>query len=76
MNWIWQKMGNMKRETEMLLRAAQNDGIKTNSIEQKIDNTPKKASIGFIVTELMQKAGTKVIKDWHDYLGNMTDWKL
>ena len=33
------KKGNIKRETEFLLIVAQNNAIRTNSVEAKFDNT-------------------------------------
>ena len=35
--WTWLRMGNLKRETESLLIAAQNNAIKTNDIKARID---------------------------------------
>ena len=37
--WIWLRKGNFKRETESLLRAAQNNAIRTNHIKSRIDKT-------------------------------------
>ncbi len=34
----WLRRGNLKRETESLLIAAQNNAIRTNYIKAKIDN--------------------------------------
>ena len=35
--WTWLRKGNFKRETESLLRAAQNNAIRTNHIKARID---------------------------------------
>ena len=35
--WTWLRKGNLKRETESLLIAAQNNAIRTNHIKAKID---------------------------------------
>ena len=35
----WLKKGNLKRETKSLLRAAQNNAIRTNYIKSRIDKT-------------------------------------
>ena len=37
--WTWLRKGNLKRETESLLIAAQNNAIKTNHIKARIDKT-------------------------------------
>ena len=37
--WTWLKKGNLKRETESLLIATQNNTIRTNYVKGKIDKT-------------------------------------
>ena len=37
MTWIWLRRGNLKRETESLFIAAQNNAIRTNKVQAKID---------------------------------------
>ena len=37
--WTWLRKGNLKRETESLLMATQNNAIKTNHIKARIDKT-------------------------------------
>ena len=37
--WTWLRKGNLKRETESLLRAAQVNAIKTNYVKARIDKT-------------------------------------
>ena len=37
--WLWLKQGNVKRETETLILAAQEQAIRTNVIKAKIDKT-------------------------------------
>ena len=37
--WTWLRKGNLKRETESLLIAAQNNAIRTNNIKARIDKT-------------------------------------
>ena len=37
--WTWLRKGNLKRETEFLLIAAQNNTIRTNHIKARIDKT-------------------------------------
>ena len=40
--WTWVRKGNLKRETESLLIAAQDNAIRTNHIKARIDKTQKK----------------------------------
>ena len=40
--WTWLRKGNLKKETESLLIAAQNNPIKTNHIKVRIDKTQQK----------------------------------
>ena len=35
--WMWLRKGNLKGETECLLRATQNNAIRTNQIKARID---------------------------------------
>ena len=37
--WTWLRKGNLKRETESLLIAAQNNAVRTNHIKARIDKT-------------------------------------
>ena len=37
--WTWLRKGNLKRETESLLKAAQNNAIRINHIKARIDKT-------------------------------------
>ena len=37
--WHGLEMGNLKRETESLMIAAQNNAIRTNEVKAKIDKT-------------------------------------
>ena len=37
--WAWLQNGDMKRETESLVVAAQNQGIRTNLVKAKIDKS-------------------------------------
>ena len=37
--WSWLRKGNIKREIESLLTAAQNNPLRTNYIKDKIDNS-------------------------------------
>ena len=41
--WTWLQKENLKWETESLLIAAENNDLKTNYIEEKIDNARQKS---------------------------------
>ena len=40
-SWVWLQVGDLKRETESLIVAAQNESIRTNLVQAKIDKTQK-----------------------------------
>ena len=40
-SWIWLQNGDLKRETESLIVAAQNQSIRTNLVKAKIDKSQK-----------------------------------
>ena len=39
--WVWLQNGDLKRETESLIVAAQNKSIRTNLVKTKIDKSQK-----------------------------------
>ena len=40
-SWVWFQNGDLKRETESLIVAAQNQSIRTNFVKAKIDRSQK-----------------------------------
>ena len=46
LSWKWMIGGNLKRETESILTAAQNNVIRTNCFKVKIDDEQKITSVG------------------------------
>ena len=48
--WTWLRKRNLKKETESVLIAAQNNAIRTIS-EQKMTKHYKRADIAYVVTE-------------------------
>ena len=83
--WAWLQNGDLKRETESLLVAAQNESIRTNLIKAKIDKSQGDSlcrvcskvdeSIDHIVSGC-SKLTQKKYKRRHDNLGKIVHWKL
>ena len=79
--WKWLRKGNLKRETESFLIAAQNNAIKTNHIKARIDKTQQNSqwwlygdrdeTINHITSEC-SKLAQKEYKTRHD-LGGQDD---
>ena len=84
-SWVWLQNGDLKRETESLIVAAQNQSIRTNLVKAKIDKSQKdllcrlckKAdeSIDHVVSGC-SKLAQKEYKRRHDNLGKIVHWKL
>jgi len=83
--WRWLQNGDLKRETESLIVAAQNQSIRTNLVKAKIDKSQgdalcrlcKKAdeSIDHIISGC-SKLAQKEYKRRHDNLGKIVHWKI
>ena len=83
--WAWLQNGYLKRETESLIVAAQNESIRTNLIKAKIDKSQGDSlcrvcskvdeSIDHIVSGC-SKLAQKKYKRRHDNLGKIVHWKL
>ena len=83
--WAWLQIGDLKRETESLIVAAQNQSIRTNLLKSKIDKSQgdslcrvsKKVdeSIDHVVSGC-SKLAQKEYKRRHDNLGKIVHWKL
>ena len=83
--WTWLRKGNLKRETESLLIAAQNNTIKTNHIKTRIDKTQQDSkcrlcgdrdeTINPIISEC-SKFVQKEFKTRHNRVGKMTHLKM
>ena len=76
--WTWRRKGNLKRETESLLIAAQDNAIRTNHIKARIDKTQQNSkcrlcsdrdeTINHIISECC-KLAQKEYKARHDWVG-------
>ena len=83
--WAWLQNGDLKRETESLILAAQNQSIKTNLVKAKIDKSQGNSlcrvcrkvdqSIDHIVSGC-SKLAQKEYKRRHDNVGKIVHWKL
>ena len=82
---MWLRIGNLKRETESLLIAAQNNAIRTNHIKARIDKTQQNSRCGLcgdrdemmnpIISECSRLA-QKEYKTRHDWVGKVIHWEL
>ena len=83
--WTWLRKGNFERETESLLIAAQNNAIRTNHINARLDKTlqnskcrlcgDKDETINHIISEC-SKLAQKEYKTRHDWVGKVTHWEM
>ena len=83
--WAWLQNGDLKRETESLIVAAQNQSIRTNLVKARIDKSQGDSlcrvcrkvdeSIYHIVSGC-SKLAQKEYKKRHDNLGIIVHWKL
>ena len=81
----WLRKGNLKRETESLLMAAQNNSIRTNHIEARIDKTQQNSkcrlcsdrdeTINPIISEY-SKLAQKEHKSRPDWVGKVINWEM
>ena len=77
--WTWQEKLNFKRETEYLLKAAQNNAVRTNHIKVRIDDATKykyrlcgdrDETINHIINEC-SKLALKQYKTRPDWVGKL-----
>ena len=83
--WTWLRKGNLKRETESLLIAAQNNPIRTNQIKARIDKTQQNSkcrlcvnraeTINHIISEC-SKLAQKEYKIRHDWVVKVIYWEM
>ena len=65
-SWAWLQNGDLKRETEGLIVAPQNQSIRTNLVDEKINHIVSGCS----------KIAQKECKRRHDNLGKIVHWML
>ena len=83
--WTWLRKGNLKRETESLLIAAQKTAIKTNHIKARINKTQQSSrcrlcgdrdeTINPIISECSILA-LKEYKTRNNWMGKVIQWEL
>ena len=83
--WTCLRKGNLKRETESLLIAAQDNAIRTNHIEGRIDKTQQNSkcrlcddrdeTIKHIISEY-SKLAQKEYKVTHHWVGKVIHWEM
>ena len=83
--WTWLRKGNLKRETEFLLIAAQDNAIRTNHIKARIDKTQQNSkcmlcgdwdeTIYHIISECT-KLAQKEHKARHHWVGKVIHWEM
>ena len=81
----WLRKGNLKRETESLITAAQDNAIRTNHIKARIDKTQQNSkcrlcgdrdeTINHIISECC-KLAQKEYKARHDWVGKVIHWEM
>ena len=83
--WTWVRKENLKRETESLLIAAQDNAIRTNHIKARIDKAQQNSkcrlcgdrdeTINHIISEC-SKLAQKEYKARHDWIGKVIHWEM
>ena len=83
--WAWLQNGDLKRETESLIVAAQNQSIRTNLVKARIDKSQGDSLFRVCgkLDEIIDRIGSgcsklaqKEYKRRHDNLGKIVHWKL
>ena len=80
--WTWLRKGNLKRETESLLVAAQDNAIRTNHIKATIDKTQQNSKCRLCgdrdktINHIISKLAQKDYKARHDWAGKVIHWEM
>ena len=85
MTWTWLRKGNLKRETESLIIAAQNNAIRINYIKAKIDKTQQNSkrrlcgdrdeTVNHVLCKC-SKLAQREYKTRHDWVEKVIHWEL
>ena len=80
---MWLRKGNLQRETESLLIAAQNNVIRSNHIKTRIDKTQQNSRCRLCddrrnnhIISKCSKLAQKKYKTRHDWVGKVIHWEL
>ena len=83
--WLWLKQGSLKRETESLILAAQEQAISTNAIKAYIDKSQEQSkcrmcgerdeTVNHLVSEC-SKLAQREYKRRHDWVGRRVHWEV
>ena len=83
--WLWLLQGHMKKETEGLLMAAENQSLRTNAVKAKIDRSQndslcrmcrqKEETVSHLLCEC-PKLAQKEYKQRHDGVAKALHWDL
>ena len=83
--WIWQRKGNLQRETETVLIVVLNNTIRNNCIKARIDNTQQNSKsrlcddkyemVNHIISEF-SKLTQKECRTMYDWVGKVIHWEL
>jgi len=83
--WLWLTDGTLKRETESLIMAAQEQALRTNLVKAKIDKSQEDSrcrmcgkadeSINHLLSEC-SKMAQKEYKRRHDWMGKKIHWEV
>ena len=82
--WMWLRKGDLKRETESLKIAAQNNAIRNNHMKARIDKLQRNSKWGLCgdrdetINHIISKCklALKEYKTRHDRVGKVIHWKL
>ena len=83
--WLWLKQGNVKRKTESLIFAEQEQAVRTNVITAKIDKTQEQSkcrmcgekdeTVNHLISEC-SKMAQREYKRRHDWVGRRVHWDV
>ena len=83
--WMWLRKGNLKRETESLLIAAQSNAIRTKHIKSRIDKTQQNSRCGLcgdwdeMINHKISECSKLAQREYtsrHDRVGTVIHWEF